>query len=235
MNKKAKTNYINKIKQTIKTLDSIQLIITKKTPTYLYLTNTISNAGYSLTNILIYIEGKHPYFSGFDDMFLINTNALMHRTFFSDLHISVENELKKMINNQNLLPVEISRNKNIDSVLLEINNNINNIKSIRKVLETFKIKTPQFGDYLNTALMRVPNLEPQYKKDARCYFDALTIIRNKVSHSDMHLSEIEINKIKKGKLGKVIAKDNTLRMTFEGYEYLIRDIINFFDKLYSHF
>lgn len=93
---------------------------------------------------------------------------------------------------------------------------------------------PTFNDYLNTVLNNIERLDERYKSECRAYFDAINIIRNKISHSDMTLSEEEKSKLVAAKFKNAISKEGELQMTFEGYQHLVTDVIKFFDKLYAH-
>jgi hypothetical protein len=160
----------------------------------------------------------------------------MNRAFFSDLHIGVEEGLKEVISNQGFIVI-VSKHELAKSILQNIEKKLEDTTLIsgelNKILRLGG-KFATFNDYLNTVLNNIKSLDKNYQSNARAYFDALSIIRNKISHSDTALSESEKKKLKRGKFNNAISTDGSLQMTFEGYKFLLTDIVRFFDNLYSH-
>lgn len=235
MNKEQTNNYIIKYKAAIIDLTAIQNVINYKIPSFHFLFDTIGNAGFSLTNILTYMEGKHIYYKEFTGEFFNAAQASMHRQFFADLHTGVEAGLIQIIKNKNV-QIEISKKKRAESIVKRIENKIADISIISKEIEDIKklvVNRPAFNDHLDTVL-KATNLSEDYKKSSRSYFEALSIIRNKVSHSDMTLTDGEKTKLKNGKLGNAIGSDGLLQMTVEGYKPLITDVVRFFDNVHTN-
>lgn len=221
-----------KLKRSIAELKKFQELFSIKKPTYPFLNPAFGNAIASMVDLLAYLERKSPYYTEFDEAFFGNRQASMHRAFFSDLHVATEEGLREIIKNQNFKLV-ISKQKLVDGIVGKIKRTIKNTKDIEKELEKITSlggKFPTFNDYLNTVLENV-SLKNEYKVACRAYFDALNIIRNKVSHSDMTLSEEEKEKLIKGKFKNAISEQGELQMTFEGYKLLLTDIVKFFDTL----
>jgi len=160
----------------------------------------------------------------------------MHRSFFGDLYIGVEDGFRKIIS-ENKFRIRVSRQDQAASIIKSIKEKLPDTKPIDEDLNKIaKLvgKRPSFNDYLNTVLNSISSLDDQYRKEARTYFSGLSIIRNKVSHSDMSLTNGEKERLIAAKLRHVISKDGGLQMTFEGYRPLIKDAIGFFDNLYAH-
>jgi len=235
MDKDQKKVFEDKIKTEIRELKLIQQILQIKKPSYEFLDPTINNAIASLVDILLYLEGKNPYYKEFSVDFFNYRQTAMHREFFSNLFIDTETGLRNTISFVKI-EVEIGRQRLANSIVESIRKKIRKSQTIEKELhQVIRLggKFPTFNDFLNSLLSNLPKLNEGYKLECRIYFDALNIIRNKISHSDEKLSEIEKGKLKRAKFSKAITKDGLLQMTFEGYRLLLNDIIRFFDHIYA--
>ncbi len=233
--KEKKNPFAEKLKISIVKLKKLQEILSIKKPTYPFLNPVFGNVIASMVDLLAYLEGKNSYYTGFDEAFFGNRQAAMHRAFFTDLHVATEEGLREIIGRENF-QVVVGRQKKAKNLVERIKKNLKDTKYISKELDgvlDLGGGFPTFNDYLNTVLENM-SLKKEYKAACRVYFDALNIIRNKVSHSDMTLSEEEKEKLIKGKFQKAISPEGQLQMTFEGYESLLVDIVRFFDTLNSN-
>ena len=231
-----KEDFAQKLKVEIVRLQKILNVLQLKKPSHTFLFPTIGNALVSMTDLLIYLEGKNPYYPSFDEPLFNNRQAAMHRSFFGDLHAGVEEGLRKIIDD-NKFEVSVSREDLAVGIVKSIRDKLGDTKLISEELgKITKLggTRPTFNDYLNTVLDNIPGLGKKYHKAARIYFDGLSIIRNKVSHSDMSLTDDEKKRLIDAKLGNTISKDGDLQMFPEGYKPLIKDAIRFFDNLYAH-
>ena len=229
---KEKNPFIEKLKISIVDLQKLQKVLLIKNPVYLFLNPVFGNVIASMVDLLAYFERKNPYYTDFDETFFNNRQAGMHRAFFTDLHVTTEEGLREIIDKNNFRVV-ISKQKLAEKIVKNIKQSLKNTKNIDKELEKINDlggNFTTFNDYLNAVLKNIP-LDKQYKLACRVYFDALNIIRNKVSHSDMSLSEKEKEKLIKAKFKNAISPKGELQMTFEGYKLLLIDIIKFFDTL----
>ena len=232
-----RAEWAKKLKEEIIELQKIQKILLRKTPTYPFLYPVVENAIYAMTNLLTYVEDKNPFFKIFAEDYFANRNITMHKTFFNDLHIGTEDGLRQIIQKNNF-PMTITREEKAKSLVERISNKIKESSKIngelKEILELVGTH-PTFNDYLNCVLNNIPSLSTTYIKGCRIFFDGFNIIRNKVSHSDMTLSESEKEKLIKAKLTNAISPDGkSIQMTFEGYKLLISDIIRLFDRLYAN-
>lgn len=236
MNDSAKKQFEFKIKSEIKELKNIQMILQFKRPSYDFLAPTINNSIASLVDLLVYLENKNPYYKEFNVDFFNYRQTAMHREFFSNLFIDTEAGIREVINILNI-KVNISRQEKVVKIVASIRNKVKEVENIENELKSIIDlggKFPTFNDYLNTMLIGIKKLDRNYAQQCRIYFDALNIIRNKISHSDENLSENEKVKLIKAKFAKAIGKDNLLQMTFEGYKLLLNDIIRLFDHIYAY-
>lgn len=232
-----KEEWIKKIKEEIVRIQKIQHILINKKPTYPFLYPTIENAIYAMANLLAYIEEKNPYFTQFDEGYFMNRQIAMHRSFFSDLHIGIENGLEETIKSKKF-QVEISKEKKVNNLVKKIKEKLTESSQIEKELKeitSFIPIYPSFNDNLNSVLKNINGLDEQYIKDCRTYFDGFNIIRNKVDHPFHKFTDSEKERLKSAKLSKVVADNGTdFVMTFEGYQFLIEDVIRFFDNINAH-
>lgn len=166
--------------------------------------------------------------------FECNMKAI-HRSFLSSIHIASELGLKDIVNS-NEHEVESSISKQYKTIISSIKSKIGDPSIIQKELTNLETKAtklaPYFNDYLE-AVIKKSNFNKEYKQETRNYFRALSILRNKISHSNTILKSNEIEDLKKGKLGLVVEADNRLSFSIEFYKPIIIDLINFFNKLYS--
>lgn len=231
-----KNVYAQKFKKEIIHLQQLQKLLLEKNPSHDFLQPLLGNAIATMADLLCYLEGKHPYLPLFDEPFFHNREVAMHRVFFADLHFSTEDGLRKIIKEKNF-KVVINRADQAHSIVEKIKSKLPDpsiIDSELRKIVRLGGNHPTFNDYLNTVLNNIEGLDKVYKNECRVYFDAVNIIRNKVSHSDMTLSEQEKAKLIAAKYKNAISSQGELQMTFEGYQPLIIDVIRFFDKLYSH-
>ncbi len=84
----------------------------------------------------------------------------------------------------------------------------------------------QFRDYLD-AVLRESNLERAVAAHWRKYFEALSIVRNKVSHFDVTLSDYEVSALREGGFSAAVT-DGELRVNPRMYKRVIGDIRGFF-------
>lgn len=231
-----RSEWAKKLKQGIIDLQRIQHIMVVKNPTYPFLYPVVENSIYTLANLLGFVEQNNPYFTTFREDYFFNRNIAMHKSFFSDLHIGVETGLREIANTRSF-NIENSRQVRVNSLVERIKAKINDFTKIEGELkEILGLGSPHysFNDYLNSVLKNIPSLGVEYIKSCRLYFDGINIARNKMSHSDMTLSESEKNKLLNAKLGKLVGSDGNFQVSFEFYKPVIEDIIRFFDMLYSH-
>ncbi len=231
-----KPYWIKTLQQELVEFSRIRTILLHKNPTYPFLYPAIENAEYAMANILAYLEGVNPHLVQFADDYFGNRNISMHREFLRELHTNIEDGLSQIVE-QKQFPLLITKEEQAKSIVESIKQKLGDTTIIRTELK--KILRlggmfPTFNDYLNTVIENIP-LPETYRHECRMYFDAFSIVRNKMSHSDMTLSESEKEKLITAKFGKIIAPDGKgMQMTFEGYKLLIGDAIRFFDQLNSH-
>ncbi len=231
-----KDTWIKKLQQELVELQQFQNILPNKKPIYKFLYPTVENAMYNMANILGYLEGVNPHLIKFDEGYFRNRHIAMHKTFFNDLHTGTEEGLRAIIKEQGFV-IKISRSELaegiVDSIKAKIKDTVVIDNQFKKII-SLGGRYATFNDYLNVVLNNIKGLDETYKSDCRKFFDGFNIIRNKVSHSEMQLSDSESKKMRDAKLGNALTPDGrNIQMTFEGYKLLVGDIVSFFDYLYA--
>lgn len=228
--------WIPNIKAEIENLRKILIVLNSKNPSYPNLIPTIENAIHSLSNLIVYIDGKNPYFPDFDEFYFYNRQGAMHLQFFTNLHTSIDDGLHKIIKDKGFT-IEINSQKRAKGIIESIESKLVDTSTIKDQLN--KIlglagQKPFIYDALGTVFDNVKGLDEGFMKGFRVYIEGLGICRNKAVHRLEPFTEDEKQRLIKAKLGKVISTDGTMQMTFEGYSYLINDIIKFFDTIYAN-
>lgn len=227
---------LQKLKEEIGNLKKIQDQLLVNGSLYNFFHPLLNITVATMADLLCYLEGKQPYLNLFNEDFFNNRLAVMHRAFFADLHITIEEGLGRIIKYRNF-KIEVSKYKQAASIIENIKLKLIDYSFInREFRDIMRLggNHPTFNDYLNTVLKNVEELDKQYKKSCRLNFDAISIIRNKVSHSDMSLAEEEKRKLIAAKYGPIISPKGELQMTFVWYKYPLIDSIKFFNKLYNY-
>jgi hypothetical protein len=101
------------------------------------------------------------------------------------------------------------------------------VKNLRRLIRT---KRPGFNDYLEGALSAV-SLSKEIKKAWRLFFRALSIVRNKASHSDPSLTEAEREILRQGGFNAMVSDTGELKMNTRMYQQVAALILDFFDVL----
>lgn len=207
---------------------------------HLYVNTASGEVRIFMVNLLLYLNGKNPYYSQeFHEDFFVSQLQLMHRACISSLHIAVEAALNEFIKSKNLR-IEISIAEQRSKIVKNIREKIPECSPIKKELKEIERlggNHPQFQDYLNTVLNNTVVYEDletdkRYKKETRAYFDALSIVRNKVSHyAQQPLKENEKDRLKRGHLGKMIDEQGYLQMDVQFYKPIFGDTIKFLNSL----
>lgn len=149
----------------------------------------------------------------------------VHRSFFSSLHIAIEKEFLDLCAGIDLT-AESSIRKRYIKVVNEISGNE---PQKQKLLSYFNKCEPSFHDLLN-ALLKIVRINKYKKKIWRQYFKALTILRNKASHSDVTLSSSEKQSLNEGGFSVAVSRDGKIQMNSRMYAQIIKHILDFFDE-----
>lgn len=158
----------------------------------------------------------------------------VHRSFCSQVHTCLEKGREKLVLEWNL-NVESSIKKQYSKQLEAIRplvpeSDTSQNKAFMKLEKYFNNFKPSFSDTINTVI-KASKLTKERKAVWRAYFDALTIARNKSSHSEPALSKNEIEKLKKGGFESLVYKDSTFQCNPRYYVQIGTHCLDFFDEL----
>lgn len=159
----------------------------------------------------------------------------VHRSFFSSLHTATERALAEICVNRGIA-VTNRMQAQTDRKFASIEAEVVHLPTVQSALKKLRAKVrtgkPGFEDYLESALT-VGRLPKVAKQKWRGYFKAISIVRNKVSHSDATLSEGECERLRKGGLSPMISTPGVLVMNAHMYDQIIRITLEFFDALHE--
>ena len=161
----------------------------------------------------------------------------VHRSFFSSLHTATEAALTEICTSKgiavtNRIQIQIDRAfERVEAEIAQLPSALGALKKLRAVVRTGK---PGFDDYLESALS-AGQLPKEAKQRWRNYFKAISIVRNKVSHSNTTLSEGECERLRQGGLNAMISATGVLVMIPHMYEQIIRVTLEFFDALHENY
>jgi hypothetical protein len=159
----------------------------------------------------------------------------VHRSFFSSLQLAIEAGLLAICRERGL-QVSSRLREDMQSEIRKIENAAGDndaihcgVKHLRSFLKRYR---PSFDDYLESVLTTVslPNIT---KARWRRFFRALSIVRNKASHSDTSLTETERKALVEGGCGVMISKSGDLVMNPRMYAQFVTFTLQFLDLICS--
>jgi hypothetical protein len=159
----------------------------------------------------------------------------VHRSFFSSLMTATEAGLSYLCGMRNVAVESRQRKKMIEVVdALEKSASaakveLRELKQLRRLIPGDR---PIFTDYLESVL-EGSLLSDSDKKTWRQFFRALSIVRNKASHSDTTLSETERRDLRDGGCVTMIAADGTLVLNPRMYAQAAHFVLQFFELIYK--
>ena len=152
----------------------------------------------------------------------------VHRSFFSSIHTATEVGLAQICRLHQIEVTASSRLK-AENIIQRLRERISERDA--KDIMSLAGKSPQFADYLNAAL-RQASFEESDAVVWRKYFRALSIVRNKVSHSDTTLSEPEVSDLQAGGFSVVVV-NGQLVVNPRMYRQVVEHIMRFFTSVLS--
>jgi hypothetical protein len=157
----------------------------------------------------------------------------VHRSFYSSILLAVERGLKSICDQHNV-EIDCKRKLTFENLLniveTETTHSPETTKALKELRNLTKSNRPEFSDYLNTAL-NTTALNKKTKTEWRNFFAGLSIVRNKVSHSDPTLSEIEQSNLRKWGFSPLVSDDGILKINPRHYTQTVNSILDFFDIL----
>ena len=167
---------------------------------------------------------------------LKNLNAIMttlHRSFFSEIHAVTEKGLIEICQERNI-KVECSKKKNITDLLSKIEEETSGNPKVKFCVNKLRTHTSSFqanlGDSLN-AVLKQSRLSTEEKKKWRKFFEALSILRNKISHGDYTILPSEREKLIAGGFAPLLNNSGEIIVNPRNYHVIAHFILNFFDAV----
>jgi hypothetical protein len=157
----------------------------------------------------------------------------VHRSFFSSLHTATEMALGDICEKRGLVVIsrlEAAAKKAFDELSPELPDTLaanRALKNLRKLIRTVH---PGFNDYLELAIS-TSALSKDEQATWRKYFRALSIVRNKASHSAPALSPAEVNDLRDGGYGVMVNEDGSLVMNPRMYFQAATQVLDFLDAI----
>ena len=157
-----------------------------------------------------------------------NLMTLINRAFYANLHTAIEAELLDFCKRKNT-DVESSHRRKL---LKEFNERLrpNLPPSLADEFEIFIQKIlpdrPSSNDILNSAL-KVATFTNDDKKYFRRLYEALSVLRNKSSHSDITLTESDKLKLQDAQLTFLVSSTDTLQSQ-PGHYFILTQMVSLF-------
>jgi hypothetical protein len=153
----------------------------------------------------------------------------VHRYFVSTVQVATERGLRVICDEQEI-EVRCALREQAQRIVERLAGKISE-SDARRIMGLVG-KHPHFDDYLN-AVMGKAGLTRAEAIPWREFFRALSIIRNKVSHSDTTLTAQDVSRINAGGLSAAIKADGTLGWGPPMYAPVLNRIAQFFRLVLS--
>lgn len=157
----------------------------------------------------------------------ISFMQVIHRSFYSMLHIAIEMGVCDIYERQKLSATPSAAKKNLQIIEKIVTDSQEEIDKLKRYFNSYK---PSFEDKLN-AVLNLSAMDKSRKMIWRNYMRALTKVRNKMSHSEQSLSESDIRALKDGRFDVMISDSGILHTNPRHYAQVALHAINFFDEL----
>lgn len=164
-----------------------------------------------------------------DDENWVSFMQAVHRSFLSSLHTAVEISFERILEDKKRNAENKQQKKYKEK--------LKTFKPINEKLEAFITKIIEdiplnFRDKLN-AVLELTSLNKKEKGMWRKFFIGMTIVRNKVSHSNSTLTQQEQEDLKQGGLKALVSNNGDLQVNPRMYKQFAEFSLNFFDLVYS--
>jgi hypothetical protein len=155
----------------------------------------------------------------------------VHRSFFSSLHTATEKALADICTKRGVQVtsrLQTASEKALTELIPELPQTPNAHRVLKNLRKLFRTVHPGFDDYLNSAL-GTSAIPPSAQVTWRKFFRGLSIVRNKVSHSDPTLSLAEISDLRAGGFSFMVKEPDTLVMNPRMYFQSATFTLDFLD------
>ena len=157
----------------------------------------------------------------------------INRSFLSDIHGATEEALIAICKERGIM-VESTQKKQIEDILQKIEQETGHNQLVKKHTDKLRKKTrsirPSLMDYVNVLLER-SSLTKENQKTWRKFFEALTIIRNKVNHGNFKIEALERKKLIEGGFAQSVKVSGDLKVGPRYYPQISGYILDFLDSV----
>jgi hypothetical protein len=159
----------------------------------------------------------------------------IHRSFYSSVVSFAEKGCADLCATKDI-KVVARRQSNVDKILQLIEQNSSMPTDIKKKVEA-KVRnlvglTPAFSDYIE-ATIKASKLQSRRAAMWRKYFKALSIVRNKASHSNHVLSQDEAGALRNNGFAALVSSTNELQLNTTNYKQICDHVLLFFKEAMS--
>jgi hypothetical protein len=197
---------------------------------YQYVGTVIENTLVLLTAVANSLDqgGRNIEFSDF--MNWISAMQAVHRSFYSSIIIAVEISLTEFCRDENI-EVTSGRLAQAESIIADLGDSLDR-KSKKRIL-SLAGGNPAFSDYVRAVVN--DRIEQADRREIWIkFFDALSIVRNKASHSDPSLSEREHQRLVAGGCGVLVSDDRNLQLNSRNYKQVVDIVLQFYQDIGIH-
>ena len=163
----------------------------------------------------------------------ISLMQAVHRSFFSSIMSAVESGLTHIARTYQIPTVSkqgqkmLSKMAAIQKTCADAGLNVPELNSLADHFSSYK---PNFADHLESVLQATA-IDNKSKKRWRATFRALSIVRNKASHSDTTLTAVERDDLRTGGYEMMIDAQGGLALNPSLYARVTRSMLDFFDEV----
>ena len=198
---------------------------------YRYVGQIIRNTKVLLTAPANTFSNKPKFNLGGNDKSRTLLIGSIHRSFFADIHGNSEEGLSTICNDRGIT-VESNQKKQIEDLLqkieLETGHNLRVKRHTSRLRKKMRSIRPNLMDYVNT-LLKQSDLTKEKQKTWKDFFEAITILRNKCSHSIFNIEESERKKLIAGGFQQSVNIPGEIIVGPRMYSQVANNILNFFD------
>ena len=173
---------------------------------------------------------RQAYFTNTENW--LSLMQAVHRSFFASLHLATERGLESICEAE-AISVGSSTARRFERELNKLTELISEeamLKRLKRLAKCVPLSRPTFDDHLN-AVLAWSKLPKDTKRAWRLFFQALSIVRNKMSHSDPSLSGKEKQKLLDALFHPMISNDGDLVANPRMYNHVVCAVLDFFDLL----
>lgn len=194
-----------------------------------YLGTIVENTIVLLTAVANSLDqgGRVAFFTDFPNW--ISAMQAVHRSFYSSIIIAVEISLRDFCRDQGI-EVKNSRLAQAESIVADLADTLTE-KDTRRILR-LAAGGPAFKDYVHAVVHR-RIAEPERRTVWINFFDALTIVRNKSSHSDVSLSGSERSRLIRGGCEVLVSPDMSLQLNSRNYKQVVDIVLEFYHEIWG--